>query len=164
MADPAIQDASIALYRYMCHTIVGTEEFVKKFRAMNNARDNLTSTENKTTIPSGSFGEGLKMRGSDIDIMEVTGVIEVCENIIVHFNSNKTYFKMETEEAQPCFTQLRRIHSADCSEKAVSYNILGIILQLVGDKKSAELAFMNSVQIFPEAELNSAFQILSFLG
>lgn len=49
----------------MCQNIVGTADYVKQIRLMNAVRDNLTSNNFGTYITSGSFGEGLEMRGSD---------------------------------------------------------------------------------------------------
>ncbi|CAC5414219.1 unnamed protein product [Mytilus coruscus] len=70
MTDTDTQNASVSLYRFLCQNIVGTEEQVKSLRIMNNVRDNLAS-HNFTEITSGSFGEGIDMRGSDLDIMYV---------------------------------------------------------------------------------------------
>ncbi|XP_052077201.1 uncharacterized protein LOC127715220 [Mytilus californianus] len=95
----------------MCNNIVGTEDNVKSLRMINTVRDNLSRNEIETTITSGSFGEGLDMRGSDVDLVKVISFIEVCENINGPFNPDKTYFTMETGEAQPGYTLLRLIHS-----------------------------------------------------
>ncbi|CAC5402702.1 unnamed protein product [Mytilus coruscus] len=95
----------------MCNNIVGTEDNVKSLRMINTVRDNLSRNEIETPITSGSFGEGLDMRGSDVDLVKVISFIEVCENINVPFNPDKTYFTMETGEAQPGYTLLRLIHS-----------------------------------------------------
>ncbi|CAC5377176.1 unnamed protein product [Mytilus coruscus] len=73
----ATQDASISLYHYMCQKIVGTKEHITKLRVMNTVRDNLSKYEDRTTITSGSAGEGLRMRGSDIDIMILLMLIEI---------------------------------------------------------------------------------------
>ncbi|VDI02882.1 Hypothetical predicted protein, partial [Mytilus galloprovincialis] len=111
---PSTQDASIALYQHMSENIVGTEEHVKTIRKMNTVRDNLSNTEYDTTITSGSFGEGLDMRGSDIDLMRVLQFIEVCENINVPINPAKAYFTMNIDDSQPGFIRLRLIH---CNNK-----------------------------------------------
>lgn len=53
---------------------------------------------------------------------------------------------------------------SDDSVKALSYNIIGISFMLVNGIKSAEQAFMKSVELFPEEEFNSAFRMLSLLS
>ncbi|XP_052076235.1 uncharacterized protein LOC127714233 [Mytilus californianus] len=105
-----MQDQSKALYQYMCQKIVGTEEHVKTIRTMNAVRDNLSSIGKRTDITSGSFGEGLEMRGSDLDLMRVMICYEVCENTNITFDPDKTYFKMTTEDTQLGFTLLRLVH------------------------------------------------------
>lgn len=94
----------------MCNKIVGTEEHVKTIRMRNAVSDHLSSYDYMEMITSGSVGEGLEMRGSDIDLMRVMTFIEVCENTNVPINTDKTYFTMETVDAQSGFTQLRLIH------------------------------------------------------
>lgn len=93
----------------MCKNIVGTEEHVKTLRMLNNVRDNLTSQW--VLITSGSFGEGLVMRGSDVDLMKVSKEVEICEYTNIYFKPNTTYLKIKTENTQPGFTQLLLVHS-----------------------------------------------------
>jgi hypothetical protein len=50
-------------------------------RTFNSIRDNLTFNEALNQITSGSFGEGLEMKGSDIDIMLVLSQVNVYEDI-----------------------------------------------------------------------------------
>lgn len=95
----------------MCQNIVGTEEHVRIIRMMNAVNDHIASSEAMTIITSGSFGEGLKMRGSDIDGMAVEKGIEVCEDIKVRFDPNISYFSIETDDVKPGFTQLRQDHN-----------------------------------------------------
>ncbi|VDH98976.1 Hypothetical predicted protein, partial [Mytilus galloprovincialis] len=49
---------------------------------------------------------------------------------------------------------------ANDSEKASSYNILGIIFHLVGDIPSAKQAFKKSVELYQDVDCNSAFRML----
>ncbi|CAG2209095.1 unnamed protein product [Mytilus edulis] len=107
MEESIRQNASIALHRYLSHNITGTEKHVKTIRMMNNAKDYLQTMRNCTFITSGSFGEGLVMRGSDLDVMYVCKFAEVCEDKNVYFKPNITYFEMEAEDCQPCFVRLR---------------------------------------------------------
>ncbi|CAC5425475.1 unnamed protein product [Mytilus coruscus] len=79
---------------------------------MNTVCDHLSSEDNRVYITSGSFGEGLEMRGSDIDIMFVLKRIEVNEKITSHFfNPTKTYFSLKTEDTKPGFAMLCLISS-----------------------------------------------------
>ncbi|CAC5364335.1 THAP2 [Mytilus coruscus] len=109
-----MEDVSLSLYHYMCKNIVGTENHVKTIRLMNTVCDNLSSDYRKVHITSGSFGEGLEMRGSDIDIMYVLTFIEVHDKIkSIVFSPIKTYFVLTTEDTKAGFTMLRLIRSQD---------------------------------------------------
>ncbi|XP_076071842.1 uncharacterized protein LOC143043412 [Mytilus galloprovincialis] len=92
----------------MCQNIVGSENYVKNLRLMNAVRDDLHSYTSTyfTFITSGSFGEGLEMTGSDLDIMYVSKNIEVYEDIKAANHSNVKYVLMETDDVKPGFTQL----------------------------------------------------------
>ncbi|XP_052076604.1 uncharacterized protein LOC127714574 [Mytilus californianus] len=127
MAESTTQNTSIALYHYLCQNVVGSEEHVKTFRMMNNVRDHFQSNKKWSFITSGSFGEGLEMRGSDIDIMAVLKHIEVCEDTHMDFNADKIHFAMELDDTQPGFTKLRLVNRncpsilADCKNIASDY-------------------------------------------
>ncbi|CAG2252694.1 unnamed protein product [Mytilus edulis] len=165
---------SLALYRYLCHNIVGTEEHVNTIRLMNTMRDNLSSSKSFTCITSGSYGEGLEMRGSDLDIMQVNKSIKVNADKQTDFNPSITYLSMDTDDVKPGFTQLRLEYSRsqydlECCEEhndvrstAEAYTLLGIALQLFGDKESARQAFLQSLEIFPDESYNSASRRLLF--
>ncbi|XP_052077037.1 uncharacterized protein LOC127715063 isoform X2 [Mytilus californianus] len=103
MTDHITQNVSKELYCYMCQNIVGTEEHVKQIRLFNAARDSLLIDEYQT---SGSFGEGLMMRGSDLDIMSVRRNIEVYD-VKPRLNQHTTYLSIDTDDVKPGFTQLR---------------------------------------------------------
>lgn len=101
------RDISLSLYQFVCHHSVGSEETVKTKRTFNTIRDNLTSIENITHITSGSFGEGLEMQGSNLDIMYVLSFCRVYEDINkVRFNSRETSFVMDMDDCNLGFTQL----------------------------------------------------------
>lgn len=104
---------SIDLYRYLCEHIAGNEDYVERIRLMNTIRDNLSNGENDTIITSGSFGEGLEIIGSDLDIMHVLREYDVFEEANIQINRNTAQFLMETENTQPGFVQLRFLHSND---------------------------------------------------
>ncbi|VDI02553.1 Hypothetical predicted protein [Mytilus galloprovincialis] len=91
----------------MCHHIVGYEDHVKTIRMMNNVRDNLMSDEEFTFIASGNFGEGLELKGSDIDIMAVLKNVDVHEHVASEvLRESKTCFSMNREDTKPGFTFL----------------------------------------------------------
>ncbi|XP_071147327.1 uncharacterized protein [Mytilus edulis] len=102
---------SLALYNYLCHNIVGTEEHVKTIRLMNTVRDNCSYDKSFTCITSGSYGEGLEMRGSDLDIMQVIKYIKVNADKQPDFDTSITYLSMDTDDVKPGFTQLRLEYS-----------------------------------------------------
>ncbi|VDI47792.1 Hypothetical predicted protein [Mytilus galloprovincialis] len=106
MAETDTTTVSLALYRYLCQNIVGTENSVKTIRLMNTVRDNVTNTKFLGTITSGSFGEGIELRGSDLDIMEVNTLYEIYADEKPRFKENVTYYRMKTDDVKPGFTQL----------------------------------------------------------
>ncbi|VDI56170.1 Hypothetical predicted protein [Mytilus galloprovincialis] len=77
---------------------------------MNAVGDRMKSTKRDIIITSGSFGEGLDMRGSDLDLMFVTAKdIEVYENdedIKTDNYSSDVILSMETDDVKAGFTQL----------------------------------------------------------
>ncbi|CAC5380208.1 unnamed protein product [Mytilus coruscus] len=98
----------------MCQHIVGTEDHVKQIRFLNVVRDNLSISKNQISITSGSFREGLEMRGSDLDIMIVVRNIEVYD-VKPRLNQHTSYLSMDTDDVKPGFTQLRL--EENCSKK-----------------------------------------------
>jgi hypothetical protein len=59
-------------------------------------------------ITSGSFGEGLEMQGSDLDVMVVLSFAQVYEDISrVRFNSRESFLVMEMDDCKLGFTHLR---------------------------------------------------------
>ncbi|XP_063438334.1 uncharacterized protein LOC134719260 [Mytilus trossulus] len=112
MADDTVPpNISLALYRYICQHIVGSEDHVKRIRMMSAVRDNLLSNQEQTVITSGSYGEGLEMRGSDLDLMYASKSLEVYENIKPFFNQNMTYFSMEKDDVKSGYAQLKLDYS-----------------------------------------------------
>ncbi|CAC5426239.1 unnamed protein product [Mytilus coruscus] len=88
---------------------------------MHNVRDNLHSLKNFTTITSGSYGEGIEMRGSDLDVMYVSMDVEICEDTNIYFKPDTTYFIIEAEDTKPGFSQLRLVHMANDDLNFVEY-------------------------------------------
>ena len=101
---------SLSLYQFVCRHIVGSEETVKTKRTFNTIKDKLASDENFVHITSGSFGEGLEMSGSDVDMMDVFSNVHVYEDINkVRLNSRETSFVMEMDDCNLGFTHLRLV-------------------------------------------------------
>ncbi|CAC5356420.1 unnamed protein product [Mytilus coruscus] len=110
--DDTTQSTSISLYHYLCQNIVGYEDHVKTIRMTNNVRDNIINVKNSVVITSGSFGEGIAMEGSDLDIMLVLNYMEVHEDISsVVYNDHKIYFSMNTEDTKPGYTYLSLVYT-----------------------------------------------------
>ena len=65
-------------------------------------------SKNIIRITSGSFGEGLEMEGSDLDIMLILSFAHVYEDISkVRFNSRESSFVMDMDDCKLGFTHLR---------------------------------------------------------
>ena len=98
------------MYKFVCRHIVGSEETVKTKRIFNTITDDLSVIEKLFQITSGSFGEGLEMSGSDIDLMFVIPNIHVYEDINkVRLNSRETSFVMDIDDCKLGFTNLRLV-------------------------------------------------------
>ncbi|CAG2244910.1 unnamed protein product [Mytilus edulis] len=156
MGETSTRNVSTALYQYLCQYIVGTEEHVKTIRMMNSVRDNYQSTKKEKMITSGSFGEGLEMRGSDIDVMLVRSDIDVSEDTLIYFNAAKVHFTMDIENTKSGYTKLRLHHYPHKKILKLCHEI--------GDTGSARQAFMQSKELFPDEKNNTAFQRLSLIG
>ena len=104
------RDMSLSLYQFVCHHIVGSEETVKTKRTFNTIRDYLSTKQGLVQITSGSFGEGLEMKGSDVDMMFVYSHVHVYEDINkVRFNSRETSCVMDMDDCKLGFTHLRLV-------------------------------------------------------
>ena len=73
----------------------------------------MSCDENAVGITSGSFGEGLEMKGSYIDTMIVYRDIHVIENISLEQLNHNENFKMNIKSMKPCFARLKLIYSSD---------------------------------------------------
>ncbi|CAC5421188.1 CESA [Mytilus coruscus] len=95
---------------------------------MNAVRDILASNNVFTKITSGSFGEGLQMQGSDLDVMCVLKEYCVCEEINIKnikMHRNTAYFMIETENTQPGYVQLRLVYNGNKIINGLSGEIKG---------------------------------------
>ncbi|CAG2233664.1 unnamed protein product [Mytilus edulis] len=100
------RDDSLRFYKYLCQKI-GFEEDVKVRRITSNVCD--IGNGRFKQIRSGSNGEGLHLKGSDLDLMRIETKFKVFENkndIPVQRRFKIPLF-MDTEDTQPCFTKLR---------------------------------------------------------
>ncbi|CAG2204504.1 unnamed protein product [Mytilus edulis] len=159
MTDHITQNLSTELYRYMCQSIVGTEDNVKQIRLMNAIRDDLSIHKNEISITSGSYGEGLDMRGSDLDVMYVVQNIKVYD-VKPRLNPISAYLLMDTDNVKPGFTQLR-LDNMDA--KAAAYNLLGVALQTVGETETARQAYLLSAKLHIDPTDNPAVKRLFLL-
>ncbi|VDI22363.1 Hypothetical predicted protein, partial [Mytilus galloprovincialis] len=107
------REYSLRFYEYLCQKI-GSEEDVKARRITSTVCD--IGNRSFKLIRSGSNGEGLYLKGSDLDIMVIYSNCTVYE-----YNSeipviNKTIpLVMDTEDTQPCFTKLRIVRGHSLS-------------------------------------------------
>ncbi|VDI74193.1 Hypothetical predicted protein [Mytilus galloprovincialis] len=79
---------------------------------MNAVCDNVSRDKKRVDIASGSFGEGLQMLGSDLDIMWVLQFIEVHDTTTSKVvNHIKPYLSLTTDDTKPGFAMLRLVSS-----------------------------------------------------
>ncbi|XP_052083355.1 uncharacterized protein LOC127720676 [Mytilus californianus] len=102
MAGMSIEKSeSLNFYKYLCQQI-GSEKVVRTRRLAFNIRD-----LGHNMITSGSKGEGLNLNGSDLDVMIIDSFFKVYRSETeVQSQLYPIPLIMNTEETQPCFTQL----------------------------------------------------------
>ncbi|XP_063447767.1 cyclic GMP-AMP synthase-like [Mytilus trossulus] len=102
---PHRKTESLNFYKYLCQNI-GSEAIVKARRLELISSDFASSNRLFPRIYSGSRGEGLDLKGSDIDVMII------CPNYVVYESDKYVVHNwlpvlvMDTEDSPPCFTQL----------------------------------------------------------
>jgi hypothetical protein len=85
--------------------------------------DNLCPNKIYNMITSGSSGEGLDMKGSDLDFMLVFKDVNVYEDInSARLNSDETCVVMEMDDTKLGFSRLRLIHCNKIFTAAVPVN------------------------------------------
>ena len=110
IANITSRNMSLSLYQFVCRHIVGGEKTVNTKRTFNTINDNLSVNEKFIQITSGSFGEGLEMKGSDIDLMFVISNVHVYEDINkVRLHSRETSCVMDMDDCKLGFTHLRLV-------------------------------------------------------
>ncbi|VDH92708.1 Hypothetical predicted protein [Mytilus galloprovincialis] len=97
----ANRSESLHFYDYLCRKI-GSEKVVKgrrlTFIAIDSTSDN--------SVSSGSRSEGLDLKGSDFDIMNIDFNMKVYESEKDVVEGRHPVLLMDTSETQPCFTHL----------------------------------------------------------
>ncbi|XP_071122587.1 uncharacterized protein [Mytilus edulis] len=97
---------SLNFYKYLCRKI-GSEEVVK-IRRLTTTMIDMGQTDIFKNITSGSKGEGLYFKSSDLDIMGIDPFFKVYQSEKeANFDGLFIPLIMNTEETLPCFTQLR---------------------------------------------------------
>ncbi|CAG2193052.1 unnamed protein product [Mytilus edulis] len=97
---------SLHFYKYSCYKI-GTEKVVRARRLKYTCKDLISFNKFFDQISSGSLGEGLDLKGSDLDIMSINYNFAVYESEKDALQDCGVVLVMDTEETQPCFTNLR---------------------------------------------------------
>ncbi|CAC5406048.1 unnamed protein product [Mytilus coruscus] len=109
---------SLHFYEYLCQKI-GSEEVVK-VRRLTCISEDMRCSKFISQISSGSKGEGLDLKGSDIDIIYTDPLYAVYESDKdVVQDIGRIVLIMDTEDTQPCFTHLRLYTNYDI----ISYSI-----------------------------------------
>ncbi|CAC5426813.1 HARBI1 [Mytilus coruscus] len=100
---------SLNFYKYLCKKI-GSEEVVRTRRLAYCISD-MSQISGDGSIYSGSKGEGLDLKGSDLDIMFIDTNFKVYESETEVIRDGLTIpLIMNTKETKPCFTQLRLLN------------------------------------------------------
>ncbi|CAC5372326.1 unnamed protein product [Mytilus coruscus] len=100
---PISKSESLKFYKYLCQKI-GSEKVVRTRRLAFTIRD---MGHCQHMITSGSKGEGLDLSGSDFDYMLIDNFFKVYQSETeVQSQCLARPLIMNTEETQPCFTQL----------------------------------------------------------
>lgn len=138
-----IKSDSLKFYKYLCQKI-GYEEVVRVRRLITTITD--MASQRVKTILSGSVGEGLDLKDSDVDIMEIDSSFKVYESEKdVVFESNTIPLILNTEESQSCFAQLclpKKCNVNDCGRNMFQKHHLGLVL-------SSERYVQEYLLIFP---------------
>ncbi|CAC5399757.1 unnamed protein product [Mytilus coruscus] len=102
-------DASLNIYKFLCKKI-GNEQIVSLRRLIYTICDigRVIYPQRIQQVISGSKGEGLNTKGSDMDFMYIDPTFQITEsyrNVVL--TSKAISIVMDTDETLPCFTKLR---------------------------------------------------------
>ncbi|VDI10817.1 Hypothetical predicted protein [Mytilus galloprovincialis] len=137
---------SIQFYKYLCQKI-GCEKVVKARRLKYTICDIAFHCQ-CPMISSGSKGEGLDLKGSDLDVMLIHPDFIVYETEPDALKRNKIYLVMETKDTPPCFTYLRLISP---------YNVLSISDRESFQKNGTQNLFSSELYKFNELKLATKY-------
>ncbi|XP_071151736.1 uncharacterized protein [Mytilus edulis] len=120
------KSGSLSFYNYLCQKI-GSEEVVKIRRLESTIRD--IGDGRKFKITSGSKGEGLDFKSSDLDLMYMDTFPKVYQSQeeVVH-DKRTTHLILKSEETPPCYTQLCILNHHGVKENMVIKTHLGYML------------------------------------
>ncbi|VDI23865.1 Hypothetical predicted protein [Mytilus galloprovincialis] len=140
---------SVDIYKYLCQKI-GSEDEVKIRRLTYIIDDLGIPSTTATQITSGSKGEGLQLKGSDLDLMSIDPSFKVYESESDFFpQSCKCILLLrKTEDTHPCFTQLHLVNNHDLTGdhgKRIKNSFLG-------RKFSSELYRINCMENMPNID------------
>ena len=113
---------------------------------MNAVCDNVSRDKTRVDIASGSFGEGLQMLGSDLDIAWVLQFIEVRDTTTSKVvNPIKPYLSLTTYDTKPGFAMLRLVrghHSGIleiCEQFRRDYYLSNVLFKTIFLSEDAQL-------------------------
>ncbi|VDI17625.1 Hypothetical predicted protein [Mytilus galloprovincialis] len=140
---------SLDFYKYLCQKI-GNEDEVKVRRLTYIIDDLGSPSTTGIKITSGSKGEGLQLKGSDLDLMFIDLAFKVyeSESDFVPQSGKCIVLLMKTEDTHPCFTQLHLVNNHDLTVdpgKRISNSFLG-------RKFSSELYRLNRMEVMPSVD------------
>ncbi|CAC5373927.1 unnamed protein product [Mytilus coruscus] len=134
---------SISFYKYLCQKI-GSEEDVRVRRLSYIIDDIGTEIKSLNKITSGSKGEVLNFKGSDLDIMFIDSQFIVYESDTKAVpKSQGTSLVIDIEDTHPCFTQLR-LFNTQISHLELQESLNTIF---VGDRLSSQLYKLHYMKI-----------------
>ncbi|XP_063397368.1 uncharacterized protein LOC134681645 [Mytilus trossulus] len=109
-------------YEYLCQKI-GSETIVRARRLTSITDDATRSSKLIPNITSGSKGEGLDLKGSDIDIMIIHPLYVIYESNKDVVHDRRKVFVMDTEDTPPCFTLLQSYTNVDKELNCIKQNL-----------------------------------------
>lgn len=101
------------------------------------------------------------------DELQMEGPSVISSIVYAHFLRFLCHYHLQN--SRQCLNSIKNLQSTIeenylIGTSSISYKILGISCQLLGDKESARLAFMHSIELFPDQERNTSFEHLSLIS
>ncbi|VDH96119.1 Hypothetical predicted protein [Mytilus galloprovincialis] len=135
---------SLTFYKYLCQKI-GSEEIVRIRRLAFTISD---LGEELKLITSGSQGEGLNIKGSDIDVMMIHPYLKVFQSEQEVNKGRHIPFIMNNEESPPCFAKLCLLNHPNHIHVNLSQEIMSCL-------QKSHLGYVLSSELFKLCFLNS---------